>query len=208
MLIQLLYFQMALAFKERPCDIRYKDTRFSGQTLHLYKFRFPGFPIGRDLESSFCPQPVKSHILPRIRYGRENPYLASPTLQQHIVYRLRTRQWCFELIRRTYKQFVEYLDGKRKVFDLPLSLKGTDFQKQVWQALRDIPYGETRSYKQIAVAIGNPKAVRAVGMANNRNPLLIVVPCHRVIGTDGKMVGYAAGMDKKEFLLRLEGSLL
>lgn len=91
-----------------------------------------------------------------------------------------------ELIRRTYKQFVEYLDGKRKVFDLPLSLKGTDFQKQVWQALRDIPYGETRSYKQIAVAIGNPKAVRAVGMANNRNPLLIVVPCHRVIGTDGK----------------------
>ena len=100
-----------------------------------------------------------------------------------------------ELIRRTYKQFVEYLDGKRKVFDLPLSLKG-------------IPYGETRSYKQIAVAIGNPKAVRAVGMANNRNPLLIVVPCHRVIGTDGKMVGYAAGMDKKEFLLRLEGSLL
>ena len=113
-----------------------------------------------------------------------------------------------ELIRRTYKQFVEYLDGKRKVFDLPLSLKGTDFQKQVWQALRDIPYGETRSYKQIAVAIGNPKAVRAVGMANNRNPLLIVVPCHRVIGTDGKMVGYAAGVDKKEFLLRLEGSLL
>jgi len=113
-----------------------------------------------------------------------------------------------ELIRRMYKQFVEYLDGKRKVFDLPLLLKGTDFQKQVWQALRDIPYGETRSYKQIAVAIGNPKAVRAVGMANNRNPLLIVVPCHRVIGTDGKMVGYAAGVDKKEFLLRLEGSLL
>lgn len=71
MLIQLLYFQMALAFKERPCDIRYKDTRFSGQTLHLYKFRFPGFPIGRDLESSFCPQPVKSHILPCIRYGRK-----------------------------------------------------------------------------------------------------------------------------------------
>ena len=113
-----------------------------------------------------------------------------------------------ELIRRMYKQFVEYLDGKRKVFDLPLLLKGTDFQKQVWQALRDIPYGETRSYKQIAVAIGNPKAVRAVGMANNRNPLLIVVPCHSVIGTDGKMVGYAAGVDKKEFLLRLEGSLL
>ena len=86
-------------------------------------------------------------------------------------------------------------------------LKGTDFQKQVWQALLKIPFGETRSYKQIAEAIGNPKAVRAVGMANNKNPLLIVVPCHRVIGTNGKLVGYAVGLDKKEYLLRLEGSL-
>ena len=102
----------------------------------------------------------------------------------------------------------EYLIGKRKSFDLPLNPRGTVFQQQVWKALCDIPYGETRSYKQIAEAIGNPKAVRAVGMANNRNPVLIVVPCHRVIGANGKLVGYGAGIEKKEFLLKLEKSLL
>ena len=111
-------------------------------------------------------------------------------------------------IKEAHQQITEYLKGERKTFDLPLNLKGTDFQKQVWMALCDIPYGETRSYKQIAESIGNPKAVRAVGMANNRNPLLIVVPCHRVIGTNGKLVGYGAGIEKKEFLLRLEKSLL
>ena len=112
------------------------------------------------------------------------------------------------LIKEAYRQLSEYLKGERKGFDLPLLIKGTTFQQQVWKALLEIPYGETRSYKQIAVAIGNPKAVRAVGMANNRNPLLIVVPCHRVIGADGKLVGYGAGIEKKEFLLRLEKSLL
>ncbi len=112
------------------------------------------------------------------------------------------------LIKDAYRQLSEYLKGERKGFDLPLLIKGTTFQQQVWKALLEIPYGETRSYKQIAVAIGNPKALRAVGMANNRNPLLIVVPCHRVIGADGKLVGYGAGIEKKEFLLRLEKSLL
>ena len=108
------------------------------------------------------------------------------------------------LIKKAYLQLTEYLKGERETFDLPLNPKGTEFQKRVWKALCDIPYGETRSYKQVAEAIGNPKAVRAVGMANHRNPLLIVVPCHRVIGADGKLVGYAAGLDKKEFLLQLE----
>ena len=108
------------------------------------------------------------------------------------------------LIKEAHQQLSEYLKGERKSFDLPLRMKGTDFQQRVWNALLDIPYGETRSYKQIAEAIGNPKAVRAVGMANNRNPLLIVVPCHRVIGVNGKLVGYGAGIEKKEFLLRLE----
>lgn len=108
------------------------------------------------------------------------------------------------LIKEAYRQFCEYLNGERKKFDLPFHMKGTKFQKQVWTALCEIPYGETRSYKQIAEAIGNPKAVRAVGMANNRNPLLVVVPCHRVIGANGQLVGYAGGLDKKEFLLRLE----
>ena len=112
------------------------------------------------------------------------------------------------LINEAYRQLSEYLLGERKRFDLPLNPQGTVFQQQVWKALCDIPYGETRSYKQIAEAIGNPKAVRAVGMANNRNPLLIVVPCHRVIGANGKLVGYGAGIDKKEFLLKLEKSLL
>jgi methylated-DNA-[protein]-cysteine S-methyltransferase len=117
---------------------------------------------------------------------------------------------CLEtaLIKEAHRQLCEYLKGERKTFHLPLAPKGTDFQKRVWKALMEIPYGETRSYKQIAVAIGNPKAVRAVGLANNRNPLLIVVPCHRVIGADGKLVGYGAGIEKKEFLLRLEKSLL
>ena len=112
-----------------------------------------------------------------------------------------------ELIRRTYKQFVEYLDGKRKVFDLPLSLKGTDFQKQVWQALLAIPYGETRSYGQIAAMIGRPRAARAVGMGNHKNPISILIPCHRVIGADGSLTGYGGGLDIKESLLRLEGIL-
>ena len=109
-----------------------------------------------------------------------------------------------DLIKEAHQQLSEYLKGERKSFDLPLRMKGTDFQQRVWNALLKIPYGETRSYKQIAEAIGNPKAVRAVGMANNRNPLLIVVPCHRVIGVNGKLVGYGAGIEKKEFLLRLE----
>ena len=112
------------------------------------------------------------------------------------------------LIKEAYRQLSEYLIGERKSFDLPLKPRGTVFQLQVWKALCDIPYGETRSYKQIAEAIGNPKAVRAVGMANNRNPILIVVPCHRVIGANGKLVGYGAGIEKKEFLLKLEKSLL
>ena len=90
------------------------------------------------------------------------------------------------LIKEAHLQFSEYLKGERKELDIPFRMKGTKFQKQVWTALCEIPYGETRSYKQIAEAIGNPKAVRAVGMANNRNPLLVLVPCHRVIGINGQ----------------------
>lgn len=103
-----------------------------------------------------------------------------------------------------YKEVMEYLSGKRKAFDFTFELDGTDFQKKVWKELTNIPYGETRSYKEIAVAVGNPKASRAVGMANNKNPISIVVPCHRVIGSDGKLVGYAGGLDMKKALLDLE----
>ncbi|MGP6139843.1 methylated-DNA--[protein]-cysteine S-methyltransferase [Jeotgalibaca sp. A127] len=108
------------------------------------------------------------------------------------------------LLLEAKKQLEEYFNGVRKDFDLPLDTKGTPFQEAVWQALRTIPYGKTASYKDIAVAIGNPKAVRAVGGANNRNPISIITPCHRVIGITGKLVGYGGGMDAKEYLLRME----
>ncbi|MFD1037598.1 methylated-DNA--[protein]-cysteine S-methyltransferase [Virgibacillus byunsanensis] len=107
-----------------------------------------------------------------------------------------------EKVRQAKDELMEYFAGKRKEFTVDFSYHGTPFQKKVWQALfRKIPYGETKTYKDIAVAAGNPKAVRAVGGAVNRNPFSIVVPCHRVIGTNGKMVGYGGGLDKKEYLL-------
>lgn len=108
------------------------------------------------------------------------------------------------LIRKAREQLDEYFEGNRQTFDLPISLEGTVFQQQVWNALMEIPYGETRSYKDIAVAIGNPKAVRAVGMANNKNKIPVIIPCHRVIGSNGSLVGYAGGLDVKAQLLALE----
>ncbi|EEX40369.1 MULTISPECIES: methylated-DNA--[protein]-cysteine S-methyltransferase [Vibrio] len=101
-------------------------------------------------------------------------------------------------------QLAEYFAGQRHTFDLPLAATGTAFQCSVWQALRTIPYGETWSYLQLAEAIGNPKAVRAVGLANGKNPLSIIVPCHRVIGKNGKLTGYAGGVERKARLLALE----
>jgi methylated-DNA-[protein]-cysteine S-methyltransferase len=103
------------------------------------------------------------------------------------------------------RQLMEYFEKKRKIFDLPITLNGTDFQKSVWNALLGVPWGETRTYGQIAEIIGNPKASRAVGMANNRNPISIIVPCHRIIGTNGALVGYGGGLDIKRLLLDLEG---
>lgn len=105
---------------------------------------------------------------------------------------------------RAERQLREYFAGKRKAFELKLDFAGTDFQRKVWAALLTIPYGETRSYGQIARQIGKPAAVRAVGAANGRNPISIVAPCHRVIGATGKLTGFAGGMANKERLLRLE----
>jgi methylated-DNA-[protein]-cysteine S-methyltransferase len=104
-------------------------------------------------------------------------------------------------------QLREYFAGERREFTLPLAPHGTDFQREVWRALAAIPYGELRSYRDIAQAIGRPKAVRAVGAANGRNPLPIVVPCHRVIGSDGSLTGFAGGLAMKKQLLNLEGAL-
>ncbi|TAJ09424.1 methylated-DNA--[protein]-cysteine S-methyltransferase [Marinilabiliaceae bacterium JC017] len=103
-------------------------------------------------------------------------------------------------------QLEEYFAGKRKNFQLKLNPGGTDFQQKVWQELTNIPYGESRCYKDIAIAVGNPKAARAIGMANNRNPIPIIIPCHRVIGANKKLAGYAYGLEVKQQLLQLEAS--
>ena len=103
-----------------------------------------------------------------------------------------------------FRELDEYFQGKRKTFDIPLRTHGTAFQEKVWAALRAIPYGEVRSYKEVAEAIGHPRAYRAVGMANNANPIFIIVPCHRVIGSDGSLNGYGGGLPMKKALLSLE----
>ncbi len=105
------------------------------------------------------------------------------------------------------QQLEQYFARKRFSFDVPLDVTGTAFQRKVWNAVSKIDYGKTRSYKEIAIEIGAPKAVRAVGGANNRNPIPIIIPCHRVIGSNGNMVGYGGGLERKEMLLRLEGAL-
>jgi len=108
------------------------------------------------------------------------------------------------LIKNAAMQLKEYFEHKRKIFDLPLFPQGTDFQLAVWKSLCKIPYGETRSYKEVAKMAGNVKACRAAGMANNRNPIAIIIPCHRVIGSNGSLIGYGGGLDIKRYLLCLE----
>lgn len=122
-----------------------------------------------------------------VRFGAEGAQDASPLLDA------------------AEAQLREYFAGARRTFDLPLAPHGTAFQQRVWAALRAIPYGETRTYGELAAAIGSPNASRAVGMANHRNPLPILIPCHRVIGADGSLAGYAGGLETKRRLLALEG---
>ncbi|MFP3926071.1 methylated-DNA--[protein]-cysteine S-methyltransferase [Pseudomonas sp. W5-36] len=110
-----------------------------------------------------------------------------------------------DILDRTERQLGEYFAGRRQRFDLELEFHGTAFQQKVWQALLNIPFGETRSYLDIAVQIGNPAAVRAVGAANGKNPISIIAPCHRVIGSSGALTGFAGGLDAKHLLLTLEG---
>lgn len=110
-----------------------------------------------------------------------------------------------KILARTYTQLERYFKGEKVKFDMPLELSGTPFQRKAWQGLCKIPYGKTSTYKQQALMIKNPKAVRAVGSANGANPLCIIVPCHRVIGSDGSLAGYSGGVSAKRFLLRLEG---
>lgn len=112
------------------------------------------------------------------------------------------------LLEEAARQLEAYFSGCRREFDLPLAPHGTPFQQAVWRALLTVPYGETATYGQIARRIGNPKACRAVGMANNRNPISILIPCHRVVGTSGALVGYGGGLSNKAYLLKLESGLL
>ena len=109
-----------------------------------------------------------------------------------------------DFLYEVYTQVNEYLTGRRKQFDVPLKYQGTQFQQSVWQELQKIPYGETRSYQEIAAVIGNEKAVRAVGQANNKNPIMIIIPCHRVIHKNGDITGFACGLEVKQYLLELE----
>lgn len=109
-----------------------------------------------------------------------------------------------EYFKEAKQQIGEFFAGERTDFKLKLNPKGTDFQQKVWNELRNIPYGELRTYKDIAIAIGNPKASRAIGMANNRNPIPLIIPCHRVVGSNKKLVGYAYGLELKNYLINLE----
>lgn len=109
------------------------------------------------------------------------------------------------MVAEVRNQLGEYFSGKRKVFDLPLELKGTGFQKSVWQAVNEIPFGQTTTYMKLSQKLGNPAAIRAVGAAIGANPVLVIVPCHRIIGTNGQLTGYAGGLERKQALLELEG---
>ena len=121
---------------------------------------------------------------------------------------LDAKQYETEILKETYNQICEYLRGERKEFDIPLNPSGTDFQQTVWSELLNIPYGETRTYKDIATALGSENSTRAVGSANNKNPIPIIIPCHRVIGADGSLSGYSGGADIKQKLLETEGITL
>lgn len=127
-----------------------------------------------------------------IRFGEKTDTPASPPTDAS------------PLLKQVASELGEYFAGNRHSFTFPVEPAGTPFQQAVWSALQTIPCGQTRTYKQIAEQIGRPAACRAVGMANNRNPIPVVIPCHRVVGSDGKLTGYAGGLDIKDFLLRLE----
>lgn len=112
------------------------------------------------------------------------------------------------IINKAVKQLEEYFEGKRTIFELPLSPEGTDFQQRVWKALQSIPYGQTTTYSELSSKLGDPRAIRAVGKANGQNPIPIIIPCHRVIGANNNLIGYAGGIERKRWLLQHEGALL
>ncbi|PAU92800.1 cysteine methyltransferase [Aliifodinibius salipaludis] len=152
--------------------------------------------------TTYAPSPLgtlqitaEENGLTAINYT-DNPATESSNKHQHPV------------LTKTVDQLNAYFDEQRKAFDLPLVLKGTDFQQKVWKQLQQIPYGQTITYSELANRLGDPQKARAVAGANGMNPLPIIIPCHRVIGADNKLTGYSGGIQRKEFLLKLEGALL
>ena len=139
----------------------------------------------------------------KIALGKETAQDFSSWLDRHVGHAPRQPERS-GIVALALDQIAEYLGGLRREFDLPLDLVGTEFQRRVWSAVAGIPYGQTRTYAQVAGAIGKPLAVRAVGAANGANPLPLVVPCHRVLGSDGSLTGYGGGLDVKQKLLELE----
>jgi len=131
----------------------------------------------------------------RVKFASEPQVLERSAAKKHTV------------LAATSEQLGQYFQGKRRTFELPLVLRGTDFQQQVWRSLADIPFGETSTYGEQAVVIGRPSAVRAVGSANGRNPLSIVLPCHRIVGANGSLAGFAGGLETKRWLLDHEAEL-
>lgn len=140
--------------------------------------------------------------------SEENIYFVYWTEEQYKIY---CKKYSYKIVKEdnkllteTERQLCEYFEGKRKEFDLPIALEGTKFQNEVWSILLEVPYGKTRSYIEQAEELGNKKAIRAVAKANSKNPISIIVPCHRIIGSDGSLTGYAGGIERKKYLLDLE----
>ena len=136
-------------------------------------------------------------IIGKIFIAEENGFIVHVSFKD-----IQAEQKETDLIKKTYLELTEYFNGERQIFDVPLSPEGTQFRKKVWEELKKIPYGNTTTYKEIARRTGNEKACRAVGMANNKNPIAIIIPCHRVIGSKGNLTGYAGGLDVKNKLLQ------
>lgn len=167
-------------------------TRAKHKVPKDYVFKFVATPVGR------LKLVAASDGLAAILWENDNP--------RRVPLNVVARDDDHPVLLATERQLGEYFAGRRKTFELKLDFAGTPFQRKVWQALLTIPFGETRSYADIARQIGNPTAVRAVGAANGRNPISIVAPCHRVIGSTGKLTGFAGGLDAKAYLLGLESS--
>lgn len=148
----------------------------------------------------------------QLRLIADEQHLIGVLWQNETIRRFSQFKYCevayHPILEQTAQQLQQYFAQQRQSFDLPIAIQGTDFQIAVWNALKTIPYGETRSYQDIATQIGRPKAVRAVGMTNGQNPLSIIIPCHRVIGKNGKMVGFGGGIEHKITLLQIEANTI